>query len=150
LVFDLDNFKAINDQHGHLAGDEALRLVTGIARGKLRSDDLLGRFGGDEYLVACEGLDLASAEALAEQMRFDVVWRAPEHQPPMPGLSISVGVAIADPARGYDPESLFQRADTALYRAKRGGRNQVQVDLPGEAPEPDSRRARQWGDALAE
>ncbi|HEU0152151.1 MAG TPA: tetratricopeptide repeat-containing diguanylate cyclase [Arenimonas sp.] len=150
LVFDLDNFKAINDQHGHLAGDEALRLVTGIARGKLRSDDLLGRFGGDEYLVACEGLDLASAEALAEQMRFDVVWRAPEHQPPMPGLSISIGVAIADPARGYDPESLFQRADTALYRAKRGGRNQVQVDLPGEAPEPDSRRARQWGDALAE
>ncbi|OHE80104.1 MAG: hypothetical protein A2X76_01575, partial [Lysobacterales bacterium GWF1_69_6] len=123
LVFDLDNFKAINDQHGHLAGDEALRLVTGITRGKLRSDDLLGRFGGDEFLVACEGLDLPAAEALAERMRFDVVWRAPDHEPPMPGLSVSIGVAVADMERGYDAESLFRRADTALYRAKRAGRN---------------------------
>lgn len=150
LVFDLDNFKAINDQHGHLAGDEALRLVTGIARGKLRSDDLLGRFGGDEYLVACEVANLAAAEALAEQIRFDVAWRAPEHQPPMPGLSISVGLAVADPDRGYEPESLFRRADTALYRAKRSGRNQVQVDLPGEPVASDGRRARQWDDALAD
>jgi diguanylate cyclase (GGDEF)-like protein len=150
LVFDLDHFKAINDQHGHLAGDEALKLVTGIARGKLRSDDLLGRFGGDEYLVACEVPDLATAEALAEQIRFDVAWRAPEHQPPMPGLSISVGLAVADPTRGYDPESLFRRADTALYGAKRNGRNQVQADVAGEPVPADGRRARQWGDALAE
>jgi diguanylate cyclase (GGDEF)-like protein len=150
LVFDLDHFKAINDQHGHLAGDEALKLVTGIARGKLRSDDLLGRFGGDEYLVACEVTDLASAEALAEQIRFDVAWRAPEHQPPMPGLSISVGLAVADPTRGYDPESLFRRADTALYGAKRNGRNRVQADVAGEPVATEGRRARQWGDALAE
>ena len=51
---------------------------------------------------------------------------------------------------GYDPESLFRRADTALYRAKRNGRNQVQVDVPGEPPATDGRRARQWGDALAD
>ncbi|WP_374472033.1 diguanylate cyclase [Arenimonas sp.] len=150
LVFDLDNFKAINDQHGHLAGDEALRLVTGITRGKLRSDDLLGRFGGDEFLVACEGLDLPAAEALAERMRFDVVWRAPDHDPPMPGLSVSIGVAVADPGRGYDAESLFRRADTALYRAKRAGRNRVLADDPAYAGDADARRARQWGDALAE
>ncbi|HEX5694261.1 MAG TPA: tetratricopeptide repeat-containing diguanylate cyclase, partial [Arenimonas sp.] len=62
LVFDLDNFKAVNDSLGHLAGDEALRLASGIARGKLRSVDLLGRFGGDEFLVACEGLDQQAAE----------------------------------------------------------------------------------------
>lgn len=150
LVFDLDNFKTINDQHGHLAGDEALRLVTGIAREKLRSDDLLGRFGGDEFLVACEGLDQAGAEALAERMRFDVVWRAPDQQPPMPGLSISVGVAVADLQRGYDPDGLFRRADAALYRAKRGGRNRVVGDDPAYAGEASPRRTRQWGDALAE
>lgn len=150
LVFDLDNFKTINDQHGHLAGDEALRLATGIARGKLRSDDLLGRFGGDEFLVACEGLDQAAAEALAEQLRFDLVWRAPDATPPMPGLSLSVGVAVADLGKGYDAGDLFHRADTALFRAKRAGRNRVVGDDPAHAGDADSRRARQWNDALAE
>ena len=150
LVFDLDNFKTINDQHGHLAGDEALRLATGIARGKLRSDDLLGRFGGDEFLVACEGLDQAAAEALAEQLRFDLVWRAPDATPPMPNLSLSVGVAVADLDKGYDAGDLFHRADTALYRAKRAGRNRVVGDDPAHAGDSDSRRARQWNDALSE
>lgn len=150
LVFDLDNFKTINDQHGHLAGDEALRLATGIARGKLRSDDLLGRFGGDEFLVACEGLDQPAAEALAEQLRFDLVWRAPDATPPMPGLSLSVGVAVADLGKGYDAGDLFHRADTALFRAKRAGRNRVVGDDPAHAGDADSRRARQWNDALAE
>lgn len=152
LVFDLDNFKAINDRLGHLAGDEALRLATGIARGKLRSVDLLGRFGGDEFLVACEGMDQPAAEALAEQLRFDLVWRAPDAQPPMDGLSLSVGVAVADMGRGYDAGDLFHRADSALYRAKRAGRNRVVGDDPAHAEAGDgaSRRARQWGDALAE
>lgn len=152
LVFDLDNFKAINDRLGHLAGDEALRLATGIARGKLRSDDLLGRFGGDEFLVACEGLDQAAAEALAEQLRFDLVWRAPDADPPMDGLSLSVGVAVADLARGYDSGDLFHRADSALYRAKRAGRNRVMGDDPAYATQvgEGSRRARQWGEALAD
>ena len=152
LVFDLDNFKAVNDRLGHLAGDEALRLATGIARGKLRSVDLLGRFGGDEFLVACEGLDQAAAEALAEQLRFDLVWRAPDAQPSMDGLSLSVGVAVADLGRGYDAGDLFHRADLALYRAKRAGRNRVVGDDPAQATPDDagSRRARQWGEALAD
>lgn len=150
LVFDLDNFKHINDQHGHLAGDEALRLAAGIARGKLRSDDLLGRFGGDEFLVACEGLDQPAAEALAEQLRFDLVWRAPDATPPMPGLSLSIGVAVADLGKGYDAGDLFHRADIALYRAKRAGRNRVVGDDPAYGGDADARRARQWNDALAE
>ena len=152
LVFDLDNFKAINDRLGHLAGDEALQLATGIARGKLRSDDLLGRFGGDEFLIACEGLDQAAAEALAEQLRFDLVWRAPDADPPMDGLSLSVGVAVADLDRGYDAGDLFHRADSALYRAKRAGRNRVMGDDPAYATQvgEGSRRARQWGEALAD
>ncbi len=150
LVFDLDHFKAVNDGLGHLAGDEALRLVSGLTRTRLRSDDLFGRFGGDEFLVACEGRDAAAAEALAEAIRFDLVFRAPDHSPPMPGLSLSVGVAIADPARGYEPEDLFRRADVALYRAKRSGRNRVELDDPGQPGEASDRRARQWGGVLAD
>lgn len=150
LVFDLDRFKAINDELGHLAGDEALRLVTGLGRAKLRSDDLFGRFGGDEFLIACEGLDRAAAETLAESLRFEVAFRAPDHAPPMPGLTLSVGVALADPVNGYDAEDLFRRADVALYRAKRAGRNRVALDDPAAAGEADARRARQWGGVLAD
>ena len=150
LVFDLDRFKAINDQHGHLAGDAALRLVAGVVREKLRSQDLFGRFGGDEFLVAVPGMDGAAAEGLGEAIRFEIVWRAPDQQPPMPDLSISVGLAIADPGRGYDAESLFRRADGALYRAKRGGRNRVVADDPQAAGTavPDDRAPRQWTIAL--
>ena len=91
-------------------------------------------------------MDAAGAETLAESIRFEVVWRAPDQRPPMPELSVSVGLAIADPGRGYDAESLFRRADGALYRAKRGGRNRVMVDDPAtaDAAVPDDRRPRQW------
>jgi diguanylate cyclase (GGDEF)-like protein len=145
LVFDLDHFKSINDRLGHLAGDEALRLVTTITREKLDRQDLLGRFGGDEFLVAVAGLDGAAAEALAETIRFDVVWRAPDQSPPIPDLSISVGIAIADPDRGYHAEALFRRADGALYRAKRAGRNRVVADDPAAAGTiVDERETRPW------
>ncbi|MFY2765225.1 diguanylate cyclase [Arenimonas sp. MALMAid1274] len=149
MVLDLDNFKQINDRHGHLAGDAALQLVVGIARGKLRSEDLLGRFGGDEFLIACRGLDLAAAEALAETIRFDVVWRGADQDPPMAELGISVGVALADVSQGYATESLFRRADTALYEAKRAGRNRVHTAQGDVQPPPATEaRLRKLGAAL--
>lgn len=150
MVVDLDRFKQINDGLGHLAGDEALRLLTGLCREKLRSADLLGRFGGDEFLIACEGLDLAGAEVLAESIRAEMVRRAPLHQPPMPGLSVSIGVAVADPELGYEPESLFHRADAALYRAKHLGRNRVVAAAPSQEHGPDPLRRRRWDQALQE
>jgi diguanylate cyclase (GGDEF)-like protein len=125
IVFDLDHFKQINDQCGHLAGDAALKLVVGIAREHLVSADLLGRFGGDEFLIACADQSLASCAVLADAIRDAVERKAPEHTPALPGLTLSMGVAEANPDAGYDPDELFARADAALYEAKRQGRNRV-------------------------
>lgn len=127
IVFDLDHFKAINDRFGHSAGDRALTLVVGIVREHLVSDDLFGRFGGDEFMIACAGQTLATGAALAEAIRAAVVERAPYNDPPLPGLSLSMGLAQADNESGYSAEALFERADAALYEAKQRGRNTVVV-----------------------
>jgi diguanylate cyclase (GGDEF)-like protein len=133
IVFDLDHFKTINDSHGHLVGDAALALVVGVVREHLVSDDLFGRFGGDEFMIACAGQHAADTVALAERLRAAVAERAPLAEPPIPGLTLSVGVAQADPDHGYRPDELFARADAALYVAKQGGRNRVVADAPVEA-----------------
>ncbi|HKR75484.1 MAG TPA: GGDEF domain-containing protein [Rhodanobacter sp.] len=141
IMFDLDHFKQINDRHGHQAGDAALALVVGVVREHLVSDDLFGRFGGDEFMVACGGQDATQATALADALRTAVAARAPQAEPPIPDLTLSLGVAQADPQRGYDADELFARADAALYAAKRRGRNQVVAEVRDEAlPMPDAVR----------
>jgi len=127
IVFDLDHFKTINDRQGHLAGDAALKLVVGIVREHLVSADLFGRFGGDEFLIACADQPLPFCRDLAERIRQAVETRATAHQPPLPGLSLSMGIAQADAETGYDADTLFARADAALYEAKRQGRNRVVI-----------------------
>jgi diguanylate cyclase (GGDEF)-like protein len=123
IVFDLDHFKQINDRHGHLVGDTALALVVGVVREHLVSDDVFGRFGGDEFMVVCPGQTAAQALALADAVRQAVAARAPLADPPIPGLTLSLGVAQGDPEQGYDVDDLFARADAALYLAKQRGRN---------------------------
>ncbi len=137
LVFDLDHFKLVNDNHGHLSGDSALRVVAGIVRDSLRGDDLLGRFGGDEFLIGCRDLDRDAAFALAERIRIATRAHAGEADPVLSLLSLSIGVAHADPAAGYGIDSLFARADRALYQAKRGGRNRSVMDDAGSPPPPE-------------
>ena len=142
FVFDLDHFKGINDRHGHLAGDAALKLVVGVVREKLQSEDLFGRFGGDEFLIGCFGLDRDRAYQVGEKIRAAVVERAKaQTAPPMPELSISMGIAHAIPASGYDMEGLFARADTALYAAKRAGRNRVILEDESLPPPPQDQPA---------
>ncbi|MGN6229215.1 MAG: GGDEF domain-containing protein [Dyella sp.] len=135
IVFDLDHFKQINDRLGHLVGDKALALVVGVAREHLVSDDVFGRFGGDEFMVACPGQTAAQALTLADTLRQAVAARAPIADPPIPGLTLSLGVAQADPERGYDIDDLFARADAALYVAKQRGRNAC-VAADDEVPMP--------------
>jgi diguanylate cyclase (GGDEF)-like protein len=135
MVFDLDHFKTINDRQGHLAGDAALKLVVGVVRKHLDSADLLGRFGGDEFLIACADRSLEETAAIAEAIRGDVVAEARRAEPVLENLSLSIGIAQANPESGYLVDALFHRADTALYAAKREGRNRVV--LASEAlPEP--------------
>jgi diguanylate cyclase (GGDEF)-like protein len=136
MLIDMDNFKQINDRLGHLAGDQALKLVVGVARQHLDSEHLFGRFGGDEFMIACADETLEGSAALAEAIRAGVVKAAPEHDPPLTGLSLSIGIAQANEEMGYRTETLFHRADTALYAAKHGGRNRVVLSDESLPPPP--------------
>jgi len=136
MLIDMDNFKQINDRLGHLAGDQALKLVVGVARQHLDSEHLFGRFGGDEFMIACADESLESSAVLAEAIRAGVVKAATEHDPPLTGLSLSIGIAQANQDAGYRTETLFHRADTALYAAKHGGRNRVVLSDDSLPPPP--------------
>ncbi len=124
MMFDLDHFKQINDQHGHMVGDAALKLLVGLVREHLDSDDLFGRFGGDEFMIATRQ-PLEQAMTMAERIRVSVRTRSSAPGFDLPPLSISAGVAYADGETGHDPDALFLRADAALYAAKDAGRDRV-------------------------
>lgn len=120
VLFDIDRFKAINDELGHLAGDHALIALATRARAVFRDTDSLGRWGGDEFVAVLRDVDVASARrkavALCEAVAAAPLLTRAE-------VTISCGVAMA--RAGDDLDHLLQRADAALYAAKRGGRNQV-------------------------
>jgi len=124
LMMDLDGIKKINDTHGHLFGayviGESGRLIGQVIEGK----GFATRFGGDEYIAALPGMDLAATRAMGEHILKAIAAHKYEREgiPLRPGISIGVG---AFPESATDAETLFQRADEALYRAKRGGKNQV-------------------------
>ncbi|MEN3269313.1 MAG: hypothetical protein V7646_6207 [Pseudonocardia sp.] len=145
LVLDLDHFKAVNDTHGHLAGDQVLAAVADAMRTEVRDRDLVGRFGGEEFVVLLAGLEGSGSvelEAVAERIRRRVANLRVEIPTPdgpltVAGLTVSVGVAVS-PAEGGDLRTLLQIADTALYAAKRAGRNVVRLGLalPSQHPTP--------------
>ncbi|GLQ92507.1 hypothetical protein GCM10007901_14580 [Dyella acidisoli] len=133
LLLDLDHFKAINDRYGHLVGDTALCRIAGVVREQLTSDDLLGRFGGDEFMIACAGRSLDECVTLANAIRTGLAKQSSTAEPATPTLTLSIGIAQANAQTSYQPEELFARADTALYAVKQRGRDGVAVadeDLP--------------------
>lgn len=131
LLIDLDDFKAINDARGHQAGDAALRAFADALRRRLRAADVFGRLGGDEFGVLLTDTDTAGTESVAEALRTNVeALQVPTPDGASLRLTISIGVSTASADRGSTLESLYADADRSLYRAKRGGRNQV-----GRAPE---------------
>ncbi|WP_052101379.1 GGDEF domain-containing protein [Novilysobacter arseniciresistens] len=122
MLLDIDHFKQVNDRHGHLLGDTALRQAAAAVAAAVRADDVAVRFGGEEFLVVLPSTSLSNAAEIAERIRQSVA------AIPLPfRLTLSVGVAAGDPARDQ-PEDVFERADQALYRAKAGGRDRVVVD----------------------
>ncbi len=124
ILADIDRFKAINDTHGHLVGDAALRQAAARIEGAVRSVDLVGRYGGEEFLLLLPGLDAAHAAAVGERVRRAVAAQ-PLHLPEVT-LSLTVSLGVAQAVAGDTVESLVARADEALYRAKRSGRNRVE------------------------
>ena len=121
LIVDVDHFKAFNDKHGHLAGDQLLRaLATRLTRCLRRTEDLVARYGGEEFLAVLPGAELDVARDVAETMRARV-------EESTLGATISIGVATVTPAEGQRLEALLGDADAALYAAKHAGRNCVKV-----------------------
>jgi diguanylate cyclase (GGDEF)-like protein len=134
IVGDLDRFKAINDGHGHAAGDAVLRDIAYRLRKRLRAFDLTYRLGGEEFLVLLPGADAQQAALVAEDLRAAVSGT------PSAGLlvTMSFGVSASEPGT-FDYDRTFATADRALYEAKAAGRNRVHVAGAPEAPIASSR-----------
>jgi diguanylate cyclase (GGDEF)-like protein len=127
IMFDLDNFKQINDRHGHLAGDAVLAAIGNKMKSELRGSDLKCRYGGDEFMVILPDTPLAGARQVSENLRVAleshlIVWNSEQIK-----MTASFGVGVVNPT-DQDPLAAIARADAALYRAKERGRNDVQVE----------------------
>jgi two-component system cell cycle response regulator len=136
MLVDIDHFKEVNDRHGHLAGDAVLRELAERAVRHVRSVDLVGRLGGEEFVVVMPDTSLAGAVVVAERLRIAV---ADEHFIPRgqgDTLAVTVSIGIAVTGAGVDTQdTLLKRADDALYAAKRAGRNRV-IALTAEEASP--------------
>lgn len=122
-MLDLDHFKAVNDTHGHLTGDAVLKAFSALANSTTRGTERVGRFGGEEFLAIFNTASLAAGAAASERIRSAVAshdWSALA-----PSLLVTVSVGVAVYRAGDRVETLLQRADAAMYRAKARGRNQV-------------------------
>ncbi|MFI5779881.1 GGDEF domain-containing protein [Nocardia sp. NPDC051570] len=136
LIADLDRFKLINDEHGHLAGDNALRQVAGILSSVTRRTDLVARYGGDEFLVLMPGTAADDALAVARDLNVRLnsarlrTVSARDGETTLTGLSVSVGLATR--AADARLEGLLLAADAALLAAKRNGRAQTCMGAAGQ------------------
>jgi diguanylate cyclase len=131
IVADIDHFKQINDTHGHLLGDKAVRAIGRILHENIKRRDIVGRWGGEEFTVLLLHTAITGAQTVAEQIRAAVERlriRKVDGTELEGCITISLGVAVAQDGEGFD--NLMRRADAALYRAKHEGRNRVSVAGP--------------------
>jgi len=128
MILDIDHFKAVNDSYGHDIGDAVLREFSARLRRNIRGVDLACRFGGEEFVVLMPDTDFAQADSVAERVRQSIAEKMFDVGAPRPlSVTVSVGVSLNE-SLADTPESLIKRADVALYRAKREGRNRVIFD----------------------
>jgi diguanylate cyclase (GGDEF)-like protein len=124
-LLDLDRFKAVNDMHGHAVGDAVLRRFAQAVHDTMRETDVFGRYGGEEFMMILTGTDSEAAASAVDRVRAEV--QAREWGDLAPGLAVTVSAGVACWRRGESVAQLLHRADTALYEAKHGGRNQVRA-----------------------
>jgi diguanylate cyclase (GGDEF)-like protein len=122
VIYDVDHFKHINDAYGHLAGDQVLIKLSGFVAKRMRETDLLARWGGEEFVILLPLSDVSMAEQFAEILRGAIATLPFDH-----GKSVTCSFGVAQLAAGESAERLVARADEALYRGKRNGRNRVEL-----------------------
>jgi len=125
MLIDIDYFKGVNDQHGHLTGDKVLRNVAGVIKASLRASDIVSRWGGEEFLVVLKDVNQDQAAQLAEKVRGAVERAVTAQRDKAIRVTISLGVSAYQ--QGDTPEKLIARADRALYAAKEQGRKRVRA-----------------------
>lgn len=123
LMFDIDHFKNINDTYGHLTGDSVLRSLAAILQKRLRPNDKLGRYGGEEFCAILPETNLQSAAKIAEELRALIA--AHSFVAEERALQVTISIGVATLADGMQPDDLYKSADELLYEAKRSGRNKV-------------------------
>lgn len=138
ILVDIDHFKAVNDEYGHQVGDEVLARIAAIIRSCVRATDMVGRWGGEEFVIISPGTDLSGGFSLAEKIRVRL---ESEKLGSIDHRTASFGVTAF--ARGDDVEDIITRVDVGLYEAKQGGRNRVEKVPATAGDEPGIRPLRQ-------
>jgi diguanylate cyclase (GGDEF)-like protein len=126
-MLDIDHFKKINDEHGHAAGDAILRQLAEILRHASRAEDMVFRYGGEEFAAILTNAPLKIALQIAERIRTQVEASSFQWEGRKIPVTLSIGVAVAG-GKDADGEALIRAADAALYQAKQSGRNRVAAD----------------------
>jgi len=130
VMLDLDHFKLVNDTYGHEDGDRVLRHIAEVAQAQLREDDVACRYGGEEFVLLLRGTNSMAARVVANRLRANLadspIALGPKDE--MRHITFSAGVAAADERNAYKADEIVSRADAALYRAKRAGRNRVETE----------------------
>lgn len=124
ILMDIDDFKAINDKYGHLAGDAVLKEVASILKTFLRANTIIGRTGGEEFGIILPGVTIEKALGVAERIRSVIENR--EINTGKNILKVTASSGVTQVVEGDDINSIYERADRALYRAKNGGKNRVE------------------------
>lgn len=133
LMVDIDHFKSINDTYGHIAGDVVIRHVAKLLQSMTRKDDIVCRFGGEEFIVFLYDKDHAAGLEVAERMRQSIAADPVSSQEHLISVTVSIGGSLKE--RLNDVAEAIQLADEALYRAKSGGRNQTVFAADGKVVE---------------
>jgi diguanylate cyclase (GGDEF)-like protein len=131
ILFDVDQFKLVNDTHGHQAGDRVLVQLAGVASGQLRATDVLARWGGEEFVILVPEADGAMAYRVAEKLRAAIAHATFDEVG-----SVTCSFGVAQYVDGESAESLIARADRGLYGAKLHGRNRVDFAVWSPVAEP--------------
>ena len=157
IIADIDHFKAVNDEMGHLAGDEVLAEVGRRLQSSTRSYDAVGRYGGEEFLLVLPGCDFLPTFRRADQIRTSIANAPVVTSAGRRTVTLSMGIAVTEGRGEQDLQALLLRADAALYEAKRKGRNRVELanqhKTAAEAQSstidsPDSLRLRPFGNEI--